>query len=198
MRTVVLHGALAKKYGKSFEFEAETASEIIRALSANFVGFSKDIFEGSWHIVRGKTIKGGMDLGEEEIVGMRLGAADLHILPYVAGSKNGGVLKIVLGVALIGLSFGFAGALAAPISTALFGATTWGNAMAYIGFSLAISGMSTLLAPETDPTKNENEPSFVSSGPGNTNSEGAIVPIVYGEVITGAVLASGGITIEKI
>jgi hypothetical protein len=36
------------------------------------------------------------------------------------------------------------------------------------------------------------------SGPGNTSDQGAPVPLVYGEVITGGVLISGGVDIEKI
>ncbi len=199
MRAVHLHGSLGEKYGHRFDLQIETAAEAIRALSANFPGFERDIIEGSWHVVRGKDPDSGFDLGEQEIVEFRLGSGDLHIVPYVEGAKNRGALKVVLGVALIGLSFGFAAALATPISSALFGATTWGNAIGAIGFSLAIAGVSSLISPsDTDENSDEDKRSFVSSGPGNTEREGAIVPIVYGEVITGGVLISGGIDIEQI
>lgn len=196
MREIILHGSLAKKYGKSFMMEVETAAEAVRALTANFKGFDREILEGAWHVVRGKTIKGGLSLGEEEIVGLRLGKAPLHILPYVAGSKNGGVLKLVLGIALIGISFGFAAVLGGAIMPALLGATTWGSAIGSIGLSLALSGVSTLLTPEAKPVK-EEKGSYTSSGPRSTNREGSIIPVVYGEVITGGVLVSGGIDIRK-
>lgn len=194
MRKVFLHGALAKKYGEVFELEVETAGEAVRALSTNFHGFSADIREGAWHVVRGDDPDKGFDLGEDDIIAFRLGRGDLHIIPYVAGSKRGGLLKIVLGVALIGLSFGMG--FATPILGGALGGATYGN-MAMLGVALAIGGVSQMLAPE-EKSENEDDSSFTMSGPGNSYEQGSPIPLVYGEVITGGVLVSGGIDIERI
>lgn len=199
MRKIHLHGALGKKYGRVIELEVETAAETVRALATNFPEIVKDLYNGSWHLVRGEKVSTGMSLGEEDVTGFRLGRGDLHIVPHIAGAKRGrGVLKIVLGAALVGLSFGFAGVgfMAQPISSALFGATTWGQAIGSIGFAMALSGVSTLLAPRD--RGQEEDRSFTFSGPTNSARPGVPVPVVYGEVITGSVLISGGIDVDQI
>lgn len=197
IRTVHLHGALGERFGKSYEFDIATVPEAIRALSANFVGFSKEIGAGAWHVVVGKGVDTGLSLDEDEIAGFNVGGNDIHIIPALIGAKNGGVLKLVLGVALIGLSFGFAGVgmLTGQIAPALFGGTTWAGAMSSIGFSLALAGASSLLAPQNktaDDTK-----SFTLTGPQNDTREGAIVPIGYGRVICGGVMISGSLYIDQ-
>ncbi|MFA9261796.1 MAG: hypothetical protein ACEQSB_00350 [Undibacterium sp.] len=199
MRKIHLTGLLGKKYGKIIELEVETIAEAIRALSTNFPGFLADLKIGSYHVVLGKSVRKGLSLGEDDIAGFRLGRSDLHILPFVAGSKNsGGILKAVLGVALIGVAFMFSGgALATPLMAGggLLGGFTYGN-LAMLGAALALQGVSTLLSPEESTT--EKQDSFTLSGPGNAYEQGYPVPLVYGRVITGGVLVSGGIDIEPI
>ena len=199
MREIVLHGSLATKYGKSFMLEVKTAAEAIRALVANFPEFANDIRIGSWHVVMGKDIDKGIALDQEEIGNFGLGGAKLHIAPMIAGSKRGGVLKAVLGVALLGVAFAFSGgALATPLlgGAGILGGLTYGN-LAMIGAAMALSGVSSLLSPE-EKTK-EKEDSFLLSGPGNAYDQGSPIPLVYGfSVITGGVLVSAGIDIEPI
>lgn len=201
MRTVYLHGALGDKYGKSFDLNVETAGEVIRALSANFSGFMKDIYEGAWHVVRGKDIDKGLSLDEKQVSGLRLGKGDLHIVPSIAGSKrSGGALKVILGAVLIGAAFVFTGgALAAPIlgGAGFLGGIT-GTNLALYGAAIALAGVSSLLSPEEKAENGDGSQSFTMSGPGNTSDQGNPVPLVYGEVITGAHLISGGVDIERI
>lgn len=194
-RKVFLHGAIGRKYGKMFELDVETTGEAVRALAANFPEIMKDFRDGAWHIMRGDK-KTGMDLGEDEIAAFRLGNAELHFMPVVAGSKRQGLLKIVLGVALIGAAFAFSGgALGTAIGGGMMGGMTYGN-MAMMGAALALAGVSQLLAPEEKEEKDES--SFTMSGPGNAYEQGSPIPLVYGHVITGGVMVSGGIDIENI
>lgn len=199
MRSIHLYGPLGDKYGRIHRLDVETVPEAIRAMSTNFETFGRDIGSGTWHVIIGKTKDDGLSLSVDEMDGFGLGRNDIHILPALEGAKNGGLMKAVLGVALMGLSFGFGGVgfMANAVSTPLFGAAfTWGNLAGTMGMTLALAGASSLLAPqEKDETKDE---SFVMTGPTNTTREGAIVPIVYGKVITGGVLISGGIDIEQI
>lgn len=201
MRKIILHGAIGEKYGKEFELDVTTAGEAIRALAANFPEFMKDIREGAWHIVRGKKVDKGLALDEAQIGSFRLGSGDLHIVPYIAGSKRGGLLKIILGVVLIGAAFAFTGgALAAPLmggAGGLLGGIT-GTQLALFGAAVALAGVSSLLSPEEKAAETEKQASFTMAGPGNTYDQGNPVPLVYGEVITGGQLASGGIDIERI
>lgn len=199
MRTIHLHGALGEKYGTTIQLDVATAAEAVRALATNFPEIMKDFRENDWHVVRGKTIEGGLDLGEEDLIPLKLGRGDLHFVPVVAGSKRegAGLLKIILGVALVGLGFfmGFSTPIFGAASGGLLGGLTYGN-LAMIGVALAAAGISQLLAPEEkDQTKQD---SFLFNGPGNAYEQGSPVPLVYGEVITGSVMVSGGLDIEKI
>lgn len=198
MRKVYLHGAIGEKYGKRFELDVQTAAEALRALAANFPDIVGDFKEGSWHVVRGEEIDTGMSLGEEDIATFRLGKGDLHFVPVVAGSKRGGLLKVILGVALIGVGF-FMGGFAAPIfgGTGLLGGVTYGHLMIF-GAALALGGAAQLLSPEKKTDETDKESSFMMNGPGNTYDQGYPVPLIYGEVITGSVLISAGVDVEKI
>jgi predicted phage tail protein len=193
MRKVYLHGALGEKYGHEFDLEVETASEAVRALGVNFREFATDIRSGEWHVIRGD-LDGGMDLDIDMCVGFRLGAAPLHIVPVIAGSKNNGLLKIVLGVALIGAAFLVPGGMAAAVP--FTGGMLKAGNLAMIGLALAASGVSTMLTPESK--SEDSEESYIFSGPGNNYANGSTIPIVYGEVITGGVMISAGIDVEQL
>jgi predicted phage tail protein len=192
MRKIHLHGVLSK-YGDCHEIEVLTAGEAIAALCANFPEIERDIRTGNWVVLRGDPDT-GICLDEEAVAGMRLGDADLHIMPEVVGAKNSnGILKAVIGVALIAVSFGSAAFLANPISGALLGATTYGNAIGQIGLAMALAGVSTMLAPEQDAGGADENKSYTLTGPVSQYGQGHALQVIYGEVITGAMLISGGI-----
>jgi predicted phage tail protein len=195
MRDIYLHGALGETYGEHFRLDVSTAAEAVRALCANFPRFAGDLQIGEWHVVRGADLHSGVSLEPEEVATFRLGRGDLHIVPALSGAKNGGVLKVIAGIALIGISFGFAGALAAPISTTLMGGVTWGNAIGMLGLSLALSGVSQLLAPEQP---DEGEKSNLMSGSAESGREGTGMPLIYGEVITGGIIASTALDVDQL
>lgn len=204
MRNVYLHGHLGEQFGTEFRLSVETVGEAIRAFNANFKGFLDALKEGEYELVRGDQ-SSGMRLGLDDVNAFRLGAADFHLVPVVAGSKNGGgIIKTVIGVALIGAAIFFSGGtLAAPLagmSQAIPGlmGLSYGN-MAMLGLSLAVAGVASMLAktpPAAASAASEN--SFSLGGPGNTYEQGNPVPLVYGEVITGSVLVSAGLDIEQI
>ncbi len=187
MRKVHLHGSL-RKYGEVLDLEVGTAIEAITALSANFPGFLNDLKEGSWHVMRGDA-QTGMPLDEEMVKGFKLGAADLHFIPQAIGAKdNGGSLKAILGATLVVATFGQAAPLTAA---ALSGSSAWGNAIGQLGFAMALSGVSTMLAPETE--SQSEEKSYTITGPVSGYGQGRSVQIVYGgPIIVGGMLISGG------
>jgi predicted phage tail protein len=196
-RKIYLYGALAKR-GAMFEFDVKTAGEAVRALCVNFPDLQAEIASGAWHVVRGQNIESGFYLEEEDIASMNLGKGDLHILPVIIGAKNN-VAKVVLGAALVAASlgtFGFASALATPISGALFGATTWGNMVGMLGLSMAAGGISQMLAPETK--SSDETKSSLFSNLGVTGAQGSAVPIVYGELIVPGVLISAGLDVQNL
>ncbi len=196
MRTIYLHGDLGKRFGSEHRLDVQTAAEAVRALCVNFPGFEGVMRHGQFHVVRGKSIDHGRDLDIDLCQTYKLGKAPLHIAPYIVGSKRGGALKIVLGVALIGAAFVFSGGtLATAIAPGVLGNVTYGN-MALLGLALAAGGISQMLSPQNKPDKKED--SYLFTGPGNTYDQGSALPLVYGEVITGGVVASIGVDIEQL
>lgn len=193
MRTIHLHGSLGEKFGHQIRLDVQTIPEAVRALTVVLPGFREEFQFGAWHVVVGKTVETGLDLDIEGVEGFNLGSRDLHFVPALVGAKRGGLLKVVMGVALMGLSFGFTGGI---MGAAVFGTTTVGSIVGTLGLSLAVAGISTMLAPEME-AENDEE-SFLMTGPTNAGREGSIVPIVYGEVITGGVLISAEMDIDQL
>ncbi|AUQ62857.1 Phage-related protein, tail component [Phaeobacter inhibens] len=194
VRKVHLHGKLAK-YGKYLEMDILTAGEAIPALTANFPEFLSDSKQGSWVFMRGDPDT-GLCLDEDAIAGMRLGNADLHIMPDVAGAKNGnGVLKAIAGATLIALTAGGAAPfLANPIIASAATGTTWGNAIGQIGLAMTLTGVSSMLAGETQSRASEDHKSFTLTCPKSEIGQGHAVQIVYGgPIIVGGMMISGGI-----
>lgn len=188
MRKVHLHGTL-EKHGAVWELEVLTAAEAIAALRANKPEIVEDLRHGSWVVLRGDPDT-GIALDEEAVSGMQLGDADLHIMPEIEGAKNNsGTIKAVLGVALIVASGGSAAFLGNPIMAA--GSVTWGNAMTQMGLAMTLTGVSSMLSPEQESA--DEEKSYTFSGPTSRYGQGQAIPLVYGEIILGGMLVSGGI-----
>lgn len=198
MRKIVLHGHLKKRFGATFELEVATPGEAIRLLGVNLPGFIDALRIGSYEVVYGARNSGDR-LTLDLINDFKMGKGDLHLIPSVRGAKSGGgTLKAILGVALVGAAVFFSGGtLAAPLmSTGLLSGVTWGN-VALIGAGLAFAGASMMLSPNQKAEQGTDE-SFTLQGPGNTYAQGQAIPLIYGEVITGSVLASGGLDVERI
>lgn len=193
MREIYLHGALGKEFGRKFQFDADSVVDVLCALRANFPRFANAIRNGFYKIIVGKRISTGMALAEHEISGFNLGAKPVHIVPVTAGRKNGGLGKIITGIALIGLSM-VPGLNVGIWSAAGAGGATWSGAASALGTSMLLTGAATMIAPEID--SGDTKESFTMSGPSSNVQEGNIIPIAYGEVITGGYMISGGITIN--
>lgn len=194
MTVVVLHGAL-KEIGDRFEFDIRTASEAIAALIANFPKVSDILRVGSWTVMRG-SVEDGISMDEDMYSTFSVKDSEVHILPEITGAKNrNGAIKTILGVTLVAMSFGSAAFLAQPISSTLLGGATWGNAIGQVGLSMALSGVSTMLAPEAQAPSSDDSGSYILSGPTSSQGQGVAIPLVYGEVIVGGVLVSGGVDV---
>ena len=135
-----------------------------------------------------------------------IGQEDIHFVPVIQGAGKG-LGKILLGGALIALSFGVGGVFANPLA---FGAKGFGFASAGlgakaafgIGAGLLLSGVSDMLfpVPEIKDFSNEQDPriSFNFSGTQQTSRAGTPVPVVYGEIFTGSVVISGAVDTEQV
>jgi predicted phage tail protein len=195
MRTVRLYGHLADEFGHEFRLAVETAGEAIRALKCNFNSFYAALEKGEYELIRGSR-DSGIWLELDQVNELKLGAADFHIVPVIAGSKNsGGVIKTVIGVALIGVAIFASGGAFATAIPGLSGMLTYGN-LAMLGVGLALSGIASLLAPKEN--KGATMEQSYQLGLPNVVDQGVPVPLVYGRCITAPLLISAGLDVEPI
>lgn len=188
LRTIRIYGRLAK-FLKRRKFTAEVASaaEAVRFLLANFPQLEPELAQGYYRVQ-----VGSLDLGEEDLHSP-VGSQEIRIVPVVAGA--GATARIILGVALIALSFFFPAAAGATAALKI-GASTFsafGAAVFGIGASLLLGGVAQLLTP-VPKVGDDNDPrkSFSFSGIQNTSRQGVPVPVIYGETIAGSIVISAG------
>ena len=201
LRKIKLYGNLAEKIGhKEFTDIAVTnAAQAVSFLINNFPELEPFMSDKYY-----KVLVKDYELGEDEIH-YPIGQSDISFVPVIAGS--GSVGKIILGGALIAMSFGVGGIFASPLA---FGAKGFGFAAAGlgakaafgIGASLVLSGVSDMLfpVPKMPEFSSEQDPrlSFNFSGTQQTTRAGTPVPIVYGEIFTGSVVISGAVDTEQV
>jgi len=212
LRKIKLYGELAKEIGhKEFEdINVANVAEAVSFLINNFPELEKYMATRYY-----KVIANNDEIGENELHDP-IGKSDISFVPVISGS-GGNFGKVLLGVALIGLSFTpmgaglFAGGSGAGLAggggligaTGLYAAGAYGSAaLGLIGASMVLSGVSGMLfpTPKTPEFSSEQDPrlSFSFSGTQQTSRAGTPVPIVYGEIFTGSVVISGGVDTEQV
>jgi predicted phage tail protein len=204
-RTIHLYGRLKDKFGPKYTFDVETAAEGFRALSVTLGNpFLNEIKLGSYRVIRGRR-HGGMELDIDLICNMKLGSADLHVIPVPHGARNKGGIKAVIGIAIVGAAIFFSGGtLAAPLAgmggAVVQGAgVTWGN-IAALGLAVSLAGVSQALSKAADDPQEatDQKQSYTFSGPVNVNEQGTAVPLIYGgPIIVGSQAVSAGFDVEN-
>ena len=196
LRKVKLYGKLAEFVGhKEFEVQVDNVAKAVSFLIHNFPGLEEHMSPQYYQVK-----VGNYDIDKDEI-DYPVGREDIHFIPVIAGA--GGARKLLIGAALIGLTFATGGAF---ISLAPVKALTFTSGIAkgafFIGAGLALSGVSEMLFPLPKPSdfNSEEDPqlSFSFSGIQNTSRAGTPVPIVYGEIITGSVVISAATDVNQV
>lgn len=187
MREVVLHGDLARHFGKNHLLDVKSPAEAVRALCANFPDFERYMVESKKRGVGYNVWSNGHNLGEGEL--KMIGRGRIYISPCVLGSKKGGVLQVILGTVLIIIG----------IVIDVFTYGTGGNQLIGIGAAMLIGGVIQLLTPlpKTNGGVDQVTSSFFN-GPVNTTAQGNPVPVGYGELMVGSVVISAEITISDV
>ena len=212
LRKIKLYGELAKEIGhKEFEdINVANVAEAVSFLINNFPELEKHMATRYYKVITNEEEVGADELHDP------IGKSDISFVPVISGS-GGNFGKILLGVALIGLSFTpmgaglFAGGSGAGLAggggligaTGLYAAGAYGSAaLGLIGAGLVLSGVSGMLfpMPKQPEFSSEQDPrlSFSFSGTQQTSRAGTPVPIVYGEIFTGSVVISGGVDTEQV
>jgi len=212
LRKIKLYGELAKEIGhKEFEdINVANVAEAVSFLINNFPELEKHMATRYYKVITNEEEVGADELHDP------IGKSDISFVPVISGS-GGNFGKILLGVALIGLSFtpmgaglfgggsgfGLAGGGGLIGGTGLYAAGAYGSAaLGLIGAGLVLSGVICMLfpVPKQPEFSSEQDPriSFSFSGTQQTSRAGTPVPIVYGEIFTGSVVISGGIDTEQV
>ena len=199
IREIKVYGDLADACGfKSFKADIKTAADAIKFLIGNKPEL--DPYMSSRYY---KIIVEDNPITLEEIH-YPAGTAPIKIIPVVSGQKRG-LGQILLGAALIGLSF-FSFGSSIGLAQVLTGAETFAamgffqKAALYIGASLVLNGIATMLTPVMGVNDSEADPenSFAFSSPVNVSRAGIPIPLIYGRRVLGSAVISAGIDIVEV
>lgn len=189
-------GGYLKKFG-NHKFYVKTPAEAIKAMMLQIKGFD-EAFRGAEK--RGikfsvRTDKRQVTDPEQLLMGK---PKVVKLVPKYSGSKNAAVTMLTV-----------AAILAVTVMTGGFGAaaggwfaagTTSASIATSVAISLALGGISMLLAPKASGLSTssdvENESSYAFGGPVNTTAQGQPVPAFYGYREVGGAVISASILAE--
>jgi predicted phage tail protein len=180
-----LHGILASKYGEEHNYLVDSVAEAFTALNSNCKGFSRILRKYDFQIIAdGHEI----DIGDITAEGFKFKVLD--IIPLTEGDKNDnsaikyvvGGLEIAVGVVLDIYSYGSAGnpLILAGVST--IAGTIINN----------LNGIS----PQQYDQSGDAATSNIFDGSRNVSKEGVAIPVIYGEMIVGSLVASAIIAVD--
>lgn len=202
MTDVFFHGELGERFGDHHHLNVHTVGQIFRCFDAQCPDFRSVLAAGDWHVVRG-SVEHGVYLTPMELELLPNG--EVHVIPAIHGSGggSGSSTKIIIGAALVVAAVATWQYELLPASFSVMGATvTLGQAaftVGAIGFSMALGGISQLLAPQpkvTEPTAANS--SFLISGLDNVAVQGGPVPLIYGEVDVGSVVITSALDNDQL
>lgn len=195
MTTIKLSGSLAQKFGRTHRRQIDSGEvwEVFKALKATLEGFEAEIQRLDGMGLRFAVFRNRKNVSAEDFG--RGGTREVRIVPVIGGSKRGGLLQTVVGIALIA-----AVAIFAPAGLGAIGAGgAWGITGA-VGVSLAIGGVIQMLSPQAEglsmSASPENRPSYAFGSANNTTASGNPVPICIGERRWGGAIISASIYAE--
>lgn len=205
MKTLILDGKMAKKFGRKHQFHVEDLREMLRAMCSQVPGFKKYMSEAHMKGIRFAFFNGKQNIGIEEF-DMTRGGEVFRITPIFEGAKKAGVLQIVIGAVALVAAFFTAGmslaawgaAMAATTATAAVTAT---SVLTGLGVSMMLGGVVQLLTPQPKfnvgaSSSTENKPNYAFGAPVNTVAMGYPIPVLYGEREIGGAIISAGIYSE--
>ena len=177
-RNIYLEGEIGERFGSVASFNAPTVKDAMCLIDVNNEGFRNYLMEChekgvGFHIdVAGSEIEYG-----EELL-MPLSEGDITITPVPAGAKAiGKILAAILIVVLV-IHMPF---LSGGIAQGLAGVTGWGWAALAVASSLAMAGLSEMMAPDPS-VDTDQESSYLFNGKEQNVIEGDPVPVLYGRL----------------
>lgn len=177
MATIKFYGNL-KQYGDKYKINADTAAEALNCLYLQIKGLKEDIKKGYFRVrinkkdISDKTLHFGLksQLPNDSVI---------HIVPVIAGAKNGGIFGVIAGVAMV-----------------VVGAWTGQYWLVGMGVGMMAGGVAMMMTKTPkmkDSANDEGKKSTSFSSLGNTAAQGAPVPLPYGEIMVGSRVESEGV-----
>lgn len=188
MATILFYGDL-QRFGKRFSLAVNTAGEAIRALIVQLPSLRKQLQQGHYQLrISGRDAT--VDNLHQRINEPLANGAIIHLVPRITGAKSG-FFNVILGAALVGLSF------LSPITAVASGSLASGLFAAGIG--MAIGGVASMLTPipkggDLNSADNGKANSYFSNLD-NAVAQGNPVPLVYGEILVGSRVISQEISV---
>lgn len=199
MVKVKLLGELGRKFGRSYQFMAVNAREVLSALSRQIKGFKEYLSTAHESGIGFKLVTD--DPRGIDYEGVFMSCDQLVIAPIVTGSGGKGLSigQILLGVALIGLAFvPFGGAFAGLAA----GGKAAGSAILFsLGASMFLTGIAGLLSPtvQTPSSDTKKKESYLFDRAAELTVQGYAVPVVYGRyLIEASLIISSSIDTDQI
>jgi predicted phage tail protein len=189
VKRVRLSGSLGRRFGFEHRLAIDSFPEAIRAMSYQLEGF-RDFMRSEIGsrmkfaiFVDGRNVS----LNDEDAVKC---AKEIRIIPVPNGAKSGGLLNIVVGVAIMVAAFYTGGA-----SLAAMGAFSSAAFMA--GGAMVLGGIMQMIAPQQggsnlEVQSSKNKSSYAFGGAVNTTAAGYPIPLPYGERSVGGAVFSAG------
>ncbi|WP_338799647.1 tail assembly protein [Pseudomonas monteilii] len=179
MTIIKLSGSLAQKFGRTHrrQLDSGEAWEAFKALKATLHGFEEEIRRLDGLGLRFAIFRNRKNIGLDEM-NLR-GTQEVRVVPVVHGSKRGGVLQTIIGIALM-------------VSAKWLGPSAF-----YAGLSMTLGGVVQMLSPQaqglSQSAATENLPSYAFGSAKNTTASGNPVPICIGERRWGGAIISASI-----
>lgn len=185
MTTILLSGSLAQAFGRKHfrQLDSGTTTEAFSALKHTLAGFEDFIRDAARRGLRFAIFRNRKNVGEDDF--SLSGTTEIRIVPIIAGSKNGGLLQTIVGVALI-----------------VGGVILEQPWMVSMGVAMTIGGVVQMLTPvpktPDQQASPENKPSYLFNGAFNSTQQGLPVPVVYGKMLVGSSVIAVGSWSEAI
>lgn len=194
LRQLVLEGSLAQ-FGGPFTFDVASVQEAVHALTSQIKGTYRAIRQGEFLV-----FADDVQLEEDETCFDLGSVSRIRIVPVPTGSKNQGVFKVILGVALLGVGLAVgAGLIGAKSAFLGIASKTWIT----MGAGMALSGIGMMISPSPsmsvgDNEKADNKTSYLFNSAVNICEEGNVVPVVYGKAYCGSIVVSSGQSVDDV
>ncbi|WP_037032989.1 tail assembly protein [Rahnella sp. WP5] len=203
LKTMILKGAAARKFGRIHRFHVEDLREMLRAMCSQVPGFRKYMATAHHDGVTFAFYREDNNIGIQEF-DMSSTADEFTMQSIPKGSKRAGTLQIVIGAVALVAAFFTAGASMAAWGAAMSaGAMSATTVLTGIGLSMTLGGVVSMLTPQPkfnvgSSSSTDNKPNYAFGSPVNTVAMGYPVAVFYGQrEIGGAIISAGSFTSDQ-